>query len=157
MYTNPILMKWLPFNLICKRYYTNIISTPHLEDRNRSHCMKGTWSWWIFTPAYETTIGSKILFQIPGGTTTNQLQLVTNIPNRRGVESAGLGKKIPGTQPLIKQKLFLNHLRFKGEHYLLKNMSSNLTKSASTHICGMEKNTESYTKGKTRSQAKSKV
>ena len=36
----------------------------------------------------------------------NQTQIFTNVPIRRGVGRAGLRRKVQGTNPLLKQKVF---------------------------------------------------
>ena len=39
---------------------------------------------------------AKIISQLPSSTPMNQLQLVTNIPIRRGLGKTGLRRKLPG-------------------------------------------------------------
>ena len=46
---------------------------------------------------------AKILSQLPSSTTSiNQPKIPTNVPIRRGVGRAGLRKKVPDSNPLIK-------------------------------------------------------
>ena len=56
-------------------------------------------------PSYKTQKAAKI-FQIPIGTTMSQHLLVTDLFNRKGLGRAGFGRKVPGTQQLLEQKVY---------------------------------------------------
>ena len=48
----------------------------------------------------------KIIFQVSNGTPMSQAQVVTDLPIIKGLGRAGLRRKVPDTQQLLKPKLF---------------------------------------------------
>ena len=64
---------------------------------------------------------AKILSQLLSKTASpNQPQIPTNVPITRRERTAGLRRKVPGTNPLLTPEVFHNLLRLRGQHYLLK-------------------------------------
>ena len=70
----------------------------------------------------------KILSQLSSSTPMNQPQLAKHIPIRGGLERAGLRRIVSGTNNYLNQRYFLNHLKFKSHHYLLKCYTSQVHK-----------------------------
>ena len=54
----------------------------------------------------------------------NQLQLVTNVPIRRGMGRAVFRRKVPGTNSLLKQQVYSQSLQIQRLTLLLKSYKS---------------------------------
>ena len=85
---------------------------------------------------------AKILSQLLEVLSINQPQIPTNIPIRRPVGRAGFRRKVPGTNPLLKPKVFCNHLRSKGQHCLLNIFKFLKIVSSLNHIPKLQSRSE---------------